>query len=140
MKRALACAVVLAAGSTAWGMDLSGTWMTQIAFASGAASPTTAFTLDLAGSGWQLTSSWDPAFLETSSHTLVLKSNLGPMNITAGASFCLSTRTALARVGTPDDLALWSAGAFTFRSGFVSFELALGNLTLRLTLHRGPAE
>ncbi len=99
---------------------------------------TNTFTLDLAGSGWHLTSSWDPASLDVSSHTLVLKSGLGPVNVTAGVSFHLSARTALTQVGSKDDPFLWSADGFTFRGGFVSFEVALGNLTLQLTFHLGP--
>jgi len=141
MKTALIVyGALLLASSTALAVDLSGEWTTQMTFTSGIISPSTTFTLHLAGSGWQLTSSWDPAFLDVSSHSLVLKSSLGPVGVTAGASFRLATRTALTRVGAQDDLALWSADGFSFRSGFVSFEIALGNLTLRLTLVSGAGE
>jgi len=141
MKRTLAVwAALFLVGSMAWAMDLSGEWTAQMTFTSGIVSPSTTFTLHLAGSGWQLTSSWDPAFLDVSSHSLVLQSSLGPVGVTAGASFRLATRTALTRVGAQDDLALWSADGFSFRSRFVSFELALGNLTLRLTLVSGTGE
>ncbi|MBC7220649.1 hypothetical protein H5T55_04160 [Candidatus Bipolaricaulota bacterium] len=134
------CAAALLAGSTALALDLSGQWTSGLTFTSGTASMTNTFTLHLAGSGWHLTSSWDPASLEVSSHTLVLKNGLGPVNVTAGVSFHLSARTALTQVGSRDNPFLWSADGFSFRSGFVSFELALGNLTLQLTFHRGPGE
>ncbi len=141
MKRTLAAwVVVLLVGSTAWALDLSGEWTTRMTFSSGVVAPSTTFTLHLAGAGWRLTSSWDPAFLDVTSHSLVLKSSLGPVGVTAGTSFRFATRTALTRVGAQDDLALWSADGFSFRGGFVSFEVALGNLTLRLTLQNGVGE
>jgi hypothetical protein len=140
MKAILLLCSVLLASSTALALDLSGEWTSQITFASGVVSPSTTLTLHLAGSGWQLTSAWDPALLDVSRHSLVLRSSLGPVGVTAGASFRLATRTGLARVGAPDALALWTTDGFSFRGGFVSFELALGNVTLRLTLISGAEE
>ncbi len=130
----------LLAGSTALALDLSGQWTSGLTFTSGTASMTHTFTLHLAGSGWRLTSSWDPASLEVSSHTVVLRSGLGPVNVTAGVSFQLSAPGGAPALARERDLALWTADGFTFRSGFVSFEIALGKLTLQLTLHRGPGE
>lgn len=138
MKAMLGLCAVLLASSTALALDLSGEWTAQMTFASGGVSPSTTFTLHLAGSGWRLASSWDPAFLDVSSHSLVLKSSLGPLGVTAGASFHLSTRTALASMGAGSDPSVWTADGFSFRGGFVSLELALGNLTLRLTFISGP--
>lgn len=133
-------AAALVASSTALALDLSGQWTSGLTFTSGTASVTNTFTLHLAGPGWRLTSAFDPSSLGVSDHTLVVRSGLGPVNVTAGVSFQLSSpggAPALARQG---DRALWTADGFTFQSGFVSFELALGNLTLQLTLHRGPGE
>lgn len=141
MKKALAGGMaLLLVGWAALAVDLSGTWTTQMAFTSGVASPSTIFTLRLVGSGWALTTAWDPALPELSSHTLVLSGSLGPLGIVAGASFHLSAPGGSPALRRHGDLALWSADGFTFRSGFVSFDLALGNLTLQLTLHRGPGE
>lgn len=139
-KAWILCAGALLVGSTALALDLSGQWTSGLTFTSGTASVTPTFTLHLAGSGWHLTSAWDPASLEVSSHTVVLRSGLGPVNVTAGVSFQLSAPRGAPALARERDLALWTADGFTIRSGFVSFEIALGSLTLQLTLHRGPGE
>lgn len=141
MKRALAVwAALLLAGSTAWAVDLSGEWTTQMTFASGMVSPSTAFTLNLAGSGWRLTSTWDLALPQLSSHALVLKGSLGPVGFTAGASVRLTSSAQLTPLGGRRDLAGWSVEGFEFTGGFVALELTLGSLTLRLTLQNGIGE
>lgn len=140
MKKAWAlCTLVLLASSTALAVDLSGSWTSQVTFASGAVAANTTFTLHLAGSGWRFTSSWDPALLSVTDHALVLRTSLGPVSVTAGAAFRLTPRGALAHAATGEGL-LWLADGFAFRSGYVSFELALGNLTLQLTFYRGSEE
>lgn len=132
--------VALLVSWTGLAVDLSGEWTSGLTFTSSGVSMSNAFTLHLGGPGWRLTSSWDPSLLEVSDHSLVLKSSIGPVGVTAGASFRLATRSAMSEVGTQGALSVWSADGFSFQSGFVSFELALGNLTLRLTLHGTPGE
>lgn len=134
------CTAVVMACSAAVAVDVSGEWKSGVTLAAGAVSVASRFTLDLAGPGWRLTSSWDPAFSDMTRHSLVLRSSLGPLDVTAGATFHLSSRTALARTSRASDPLLWSADGFSFGGGFVSFELALGSLTLRLTLASDAAE
>lgn len=140
MKTALAgCVALLLASSTAFAVDLSGAWTTRMTFASGAITPATTFTLHLAGAGWQLTTTWDPSLPQQSSHALLLQGSLGPLGFTAGASVRLNSSQKFAPLAGRD-LAGWSVDGFEFRRGFVSFKLALGNLSLRLTLHTGLSE
>jgi len=134
------CVAAMLACSTASAVDLSGEWTSGVTLTSGSVSMVSTFTLHLAGPGWQFASSWDPALLDVSRHSLVLKSSLGPLGVTAGASFRLATRAALVPIGAGSDPFLWSADGFSFRGGFVSLELAWGNLTLRLTFISGPEE
>lgn len=134
------CTAALVASSTALALDLSGQWTSGLTFTSGTASMTHIFTLHLAGPGWRLTSSFDPSSFGASDHTLVVRSGLGPVNVTAGVSFQLSSPGGAPTLARPGDRALWTADGFTFQSGFVSFDLVLGSLTLRLTLHGAPAE
>lgn len=138
MRATVALCLVLVAGSAALAVDLSGEWTAQLAFTSGAVSPSATFTLRLSGPGWKLTTSWDPARFDATRHTFVLKTGFGPLGVTAGGAFSLSTRAALARGGPHEGL--WSVDGFSFRGGFVSFDLVLGSLTLRLTFHGGPEE
>lgn len=141
MRKAwISCGVLLLAGAMAVAVDLSGEWASQLTFGSAAVSARTTFTLHLAGSGWQLTSSWNPVLPEVSSHTLVLRGGLGALTWTAGASFDLAPRGGGLPLSRAHGQALWAAEGFAVRSGFVSFDLVLGNLTLRLTLHGAPAE
>ena len=138
-KTWISCVAVLLVGSAAFAVDLSGEWASQLTFASGTVAASNTFTLHLAGSGWQLTTSWDPVLPAVSSHMLVLRGSLGVLTWTAGASFDLAAHGALPRLRGGEGLALWSADGFALRSGFVSFDLVLGDLTLRLTLHQAPA-
>jgi len=141
MKRMLVlCAALLVTGLWGLAFDLSGEWATRVTFASGAAVPESTFTLNLTGGGWEVSNTWNLAAPALSVHTFAFQGSLGSLGVSVGASFRLSTPGGAPAVQQRQDLGLWSADGFTFRSGFVSFDLALGNLTLRLTLHSGSGE
>lgn len=133
-------AVALVAIWTGLAVELSGAWASGVTFTSSGVSMSSAFTIHLGSPGWRLTSSWDPAFLELSDHALILQGSIGPLDVTAGVSFRLATRLAMSEAGPQGALSAWSTDGFLFQSGFVSFEFALGNLTLRLTLHGAPSD
>lgn len=140
MKKAwMLWVVTVLAGCTALAADLSGMWSSAVTFAAGSVSATHTFTLRLTGWRWQLTSSWDRTSRDGTNHALVLKTSLGPVKLTSGATFRLAPPVALARATTGEGL-LGSADGFSFRTGYISLVLAVGNLTLKLTLHSGPAD
>lgn len=134
MKKAwiLVGTAVLLAGWTSRGADLSGQWTSGIALTSGGVSLAGSFTLHLAGLGWRLTSSWDPILPTFSHHSFVLQGSLGIVDWTAGLSF------RVAAGGEPlipqAQSGLFSGQDLSWTGGFVSFEIVLDKLTLRVTL------
>lgn len=139
MKKAWIVGVaVLLAGWASSGADLSGQWTSGIAFTSGGVSLTQSFTLRLAGPGWGLTSSWDPTLPTFSHHSFVLQGSFGNMDWTAGLSFRVAAGAEPLTQQAQARLLPWKGLSWT--GGFVSFEIVLGSLTLRLTLLSEPGD
>jgi hypothetical protein len=126
-------AVVLVAW-VGFGTGLSGEWSSQVAFAGGDALFSNTLTLHLTFSGWELTSTWDLAAPELSTHTLTFQGSLGLLNYEAGFSFRF-TSLELSPLGGAHG---WAAEGLEWTGGFLTLELPLGDLTLRLTILHGP--
>jgi len=125
-------AVVLVAW-VGFGAGFSGEWSSRLALAGGEALFSNTLTLHLTFSGWELESTWDLAAPELNAQTLTFQGSLGLLNYEAGLSFRF---TALEL--SPLDSASWAAEGLEWTGGFLTLELPLGDLTLRLTILHGP--
>jgi len=136
MKSALGSLVGV--GVVAWlgvGAGLSGGWSSGISFADGITSFTSTLTLNLSFSGWELESTWDLAAPELNSHTLTFRGSLGLLAYEAGLSFRFTSPKL-----SPLPDSGWAMEGLEWSGGYLSLELPLGNLTLRLTLLTPPGE
>ncbi|MCX7750231.1 MAG: hypothetical protein N2320_01485 [Candidatus Bipolaricaulota bacterium] len=129
-------ALVALLGAAGLGQGMSGWWTSSLTFSSQGVSLSSAFTLHLTGPGWQLASTFDPTLRGPSVHSLTLEARFGAWTVEAGASVLLPPAARFARAGS----SLWATSSPVLQSGFVSVELALGNLTLRLSFQAGPGE
>lgn len=128
-------ALVVALGAVGLGQGVSGSWTSGLTFGGQGVSLASSLTLRLAGPGWGLTTTLDPTLRGPSAYSLTLQGRFGAWAVEAGASVVLPPPAARFA-----GLGLWTTSGLSFQSGFVSFELALGNVTLRFTLHAGPGE
>ncbi len=130
-------AVVVTLGIVGVGQEISGSWTSGLTLGGHGVSLAWGLTLRLAGPGWGITTTFDPALRAPSVGALTLGAQFGAWTLEAGAVVLLpppSARTFGSSTGP------WATPRMVFRSGFVSLELAVGNLTLRLTLHAGSGE
>lgn len=128
-------ALVVVLGAGGLGQGISGSWTSGLTFGGHGVSVASSLTLHLAGPGWGLTTTLDPTLRGPSLHALTLQGRFGAWTVEAGASVLIPPPSA--RLNTSG---LWTTSGPVLQSGFVSFELALGNLTLRFTLQTGLGE
>jgi|GEM_PF-1886721 hypothetical protein len=131
MRRFVFLAVILSVlGASAPGSDLVGMWSTTISLGDGLSSLSVlAFNFGLAD--WELTTTWTFSELSLSRADLALVGNFGPVGIAAGVSFCLAD-TAVSSLSSAAFTGI-SLGGWKFTGGYISFELSLGNFTLKVT-------
>lgn len=134
MRSALgSLAVVAVVASLGVGAGLSGGWSSGVSFADGITSFTSTITLNLSFSGWELESTWDLAAPELNSHTLTFRGSLGLLDYEAGLSFRFTSPRLSPLSGSG-----WAMEGLEWTGGYLTLELPLGNLTLRLTLLTAP--
>lgn len=124
-------AVFVFAGSGA-SADLTWGWNSQLSFSQGKAHLTSTLTLHVSASWWDLASRWDLSSPGFSSHSLSLHGSLGPLHCRAGLSFQLASPGVSPLGGTG-----WAANGLEWTGGFLSLELPLRAITLRLTILAG---
>ena len=119
-----------------FGAGFPGEWSSQVAFAGGEALFSNTLTLHLTFSGWELTSTWDLAAPELNTHTLSFQGSLGLLSYQADFSFHFTSLELSSLDGTP----VWAVEGLEWTGGFLTLELPLGDLTLRLTILHGPED
>jgi|GEM_PF-2506127 hypothetical protein len=110
--------------------EVAGSWSSQLSLSGGEWTFSQTLTLRVSLAGWEWVSRWDPLSPGTSFHTLSFHGQLGNLRYQAGASFSLFP-SGLER--GPSPLVLEGTG-LEWQSGFLDLELALGGLTLRVSL------
>lgn len=137
MKRGLVCAMLVLMGWMGCAANFTGEWTTRLTFAGGSMQPSSTLTLNLGLPGWEFSSTWSLA--GSISSTLAFQGAVGPLGLRAGASFLLipGSRGAVYERGA---LVGWSAEGLKFTGAFLSLEMVLGNLTLRVTFVQGCGE
>ncbi|MGY4707742.1 hypothetical protein ACVNPS_08370 [Candidatus Bipolaricaulota sp. J31] len=133
MRRGVLIAAILVfTGVTGLSLELSGAWSTYISLGHPIA-PVNSLTLNLGFAEWELTAT---SILKGTSFVrqeLSLSGSLGAFGISAGVAFRIPEAAAFSRVGPLD----FSLEGVELIGGYISFELGLGNLTLKLTLVEG---
>lgn len=135
MKRVLLAGVLFSLVSwigAAQGLDLSGSWSSRLTLLGGEPLPESSFTLDLRSPGWELVTAWSLTGGQLVGQTIELSSSLGALNLAVGASFKLEGGSWL----TDDGSLLWEG--LTLERGYLSLELELYNLRLKLTVVGSP--
>ena len=132
MGRNIAVVVVLLFGFMGLTADLSGTWSTTIAIGEEIA-PLTDFTLQFGFADWKLTTSFTLEGTSLVGHELSLEASFGALGVSAGAAFSIPQGARL----EPLDPGFLSLGDLEFLGGYISFQLSLGDLKLKLTLVQG---
>jgi|Deesub1362B_J571_1020462.scaffolds.fasta_scaffold09105_2 hypothetical protein len=132
MGRNVAVVAVLLLGFAGLATDLSGTWSTTIAIGEEIV-PLTDLTLQFGFADWKLTTSFTWQGASLLGQELSLEASFGALGISAGAAFRVPEGAELELL----DPGTFSLGDLQFLGGYISFELSLGDLTLKLTLVQG---
>ena len=121
--------LVFGMGGLAQDLGLSGSWGSELSLAEGSVNFTNSLALNLALSGWTLSSTWTLGNGALTGSTIELASQLGNVDFALGASFTL-----------PKGISLQEGSGFLYlddlqlSSWHLSLRLSLGNLSLGLTL------
>ncbi len=131
MGRGAFVVAVLVLGFTGVAADISGSWSTSLALGEGVATQN-ALTLNLGFADWRLMATWTFSGLSMSGADLSLEGSFGALGVAAGISF-RPTDLSVSPHSNADFTGLSLAG-WEFTGGFISVEVSLGNLTLKVTL------
>ena len=132
MGRSAVLAVVLLLGCAGLATDISGTWTTTVTLGKSFL-PLTDLTLQFGFSDWKLTTSFTLEGTSLVGHELSLEASFGALEVSAGAAFRVPEGVELELL----DSGTFSLGDLQFLGGYISFELSLGDLKLKLTLVQG---
>ncbi len=128
----LTAAFLVFTGVVGLSLGFSGSWSTFISLSHPIA-PVNTLSLSFGFAEWELTATSVLKGTSFMRQELVLSGSLGALGIAAGAAFRIPEAAAFSRAGPMD----FSLEGVEFIGGYISLELELGNLTLKLTLVEG---
>ena len=134
MGRSAVLAVVLLLGCAGLATDISGTWTTTVTLGEGFL-PLTNLTLQFGFADWKLTTSFTLEGTSLVGHELSLEASFGALEVSASAAFRVPEGAELELL----DSGTFSLGDLQFLGDYISFELSLGDLTLKITLAQGAS-